>query len=229
VGDVYLLALTAALNPTLLTAVTFMLSRPGAKRLMVGYLAGAVVTSMTCGLLVVFALDGSSALTHSAQHTVNPIVDLVFGALILALVWVAATGRATRVSAHRQRTKAKKAGKPPPRWQQALGGGSARVGVLVGAMLTLPGASYLAALTHIAREHLSTPAIVFTLLVFNAIMLVLLEVPLLGFLIAPERTTAVIQRFRDWLRRRGGRVALTIGVLVGVALVARGAVSLLSG
>ena len=34
--------------------------------------------------------------------------------------------------------------KGPPRWQRALGRGSARVTFVVGAMLTLPGASYLA-------------------------------------------------------------------------------------
>ena len=58
-GQVYVLAFTAALNPTLLAAVTFMLSRPGAGRLMLGYFIGAMFTSLTCGLLIVFVLDGS--------------------------------------------------------------------------------------------------------------------------------------------------------------------------
>jgi hypothetical protein len=39
-SKVFLFALTAALNPTLLTATTVMLLLPNPKRLMLGYLAG---------------------------------------------------------------------------------------------------------------------------------------------------------------------------------------------
>jgi hypothetical protein len=41
---VFLFSLTAALNPTLLTATTVMLLLPSPKRLMLGYLAGALTT-----------------------------------------------------------------------------------------------------------------------------------------------------------------------------------------
>lgn len=45
------------------------LERP--KRLLLGYLVGATVTSVTCGLILVFALPSSSA-SSTAKHTVNP-------------------------------------------------------------------------------------------------------------------------------------------------------------
>jgi hypothetical protein len=228
VDQVFLLAFTAALNPTLLAAVTFMLSRPSAGRLMVGYLLGAIVTSMTCGLLIVFALDGSSEFTHTAQHTINPLLDVALGVLVLVVAFIVGTGRAKRLNPRRKRAHAKPADKPPPRWQRALDRGSARVGLVVGLMLTLPGASYLAALALIEKQGLSSPAIVLTLLAFNVIMLLLLEVPLLGFAIAPDRTNAEVQRFGGWLRRRGGRIVLIGAVLIGVALVARGVISWLS-
>jgi hypothetical protein len=228
VDQVFLLAFTAALNPTLLAAVTFMLSRPSAGRLMLGYLFGATATSMTCGLLIVFALDGSSSFTDTAKHTINPLLDIALGVLVLAVAFIAGTGRAKRLSARRERARAQKADKPPPRWQRALNSGSARVGCLVGLMLTLPGASYLAALARIGKENLSTPAIVLTVLAFNVIMLLLLEAPLLGFAIAPDQTNAAVQRFGGWLRRRGGQIALVAAVLIGVALIARGVISRLS-
>jgi hypothetical protein len=228
VEQVFLLAFTAALNPTLLAAVTFMLTRPSAGRLMLGYLLGAMVTSMTCGLLIVFALDGSSPATDTAKRTVNPVLDIALRALVLAITFAVASGRPKRLSDRRARTRAKKADTPPPRWQRALNSGSARVGCLVGLVLTLPGASYLAALARIGKENLSTPAIVLTLLAFNVIMLLLLEIPLLGFAIAPDRTNAEVQRFGGWLRRSGGRIALVGAVLIGVALIARGIISRLS-
>lgn len=224
-GQVYVLAFTAALNPTLLAAVTFMLSRPGAGRLMLGYLIGAMFTSLTCGLLIVFALDGSSSATSTAKRTVNPVLDIVVGTLVLVIAYIYASGRLEPAMARRAAKKAQKPDKGPPRWQRELDRGSARIGLLVGLVLTLPGASYLAALDIIGKENLSSVAVVLTLVLFNLIMLALLEIPLLGFAFAPEKTNALVVRFGDWLRRRGGRIALIVALVVGVALIARGVIS----
>jgi hypothetical protein len=59
-------------------------------------------------------------------------------------------------------------------------------------------------------------------------MLMLLELPLLGYAIAPEQTATTVHRFSDWLSRDGGRIALGAAVLIGIALVAGGGVGLLS-
>ena len=45
-GQVFVLSLTAAFNPTLLTATTIMLLLPNPKRLLLGYLLGAYMTSI---------------------------------------------------------------------------------------------------------------------------------------------------------------------------------------
>ena len=47
VGRIFGLSLTAALNPTLLAAVTVMLTLLSPKRLLLGYLVGAAVTSIS--------------------------------------------------------------------------------------------------------------------------------------------------------------------------------------
>jgi hypothetical protein len=228
VGQVFALAFTAALNPTLLAATTFMLTREGAGRLMVGYFTGAMITSITCGLAIVFALDGSSGGTSTAKRTINPVVDLVLGALLLFVAFWIGTGRAKRLQARRERSRARAAQKAPPRWQRALDRGSARIGFLVGLMLTLPGASYLAALAKIGKLDMSTGGVLLTIVAFNLIMLLLLEVPLLGFALAPERTNVLVHRFSAGLSRHGGRIALIVAVALGLALVARGAISLLT-
>ena len=81
---------------------------------------------------------------HSASTTVNPIFDITLGALILIVGFVVATGRDHGAGTRRERKRAAKADKKPPKWKQALSGGSARTTFVVGALLTLPGASYLA-------------------------------------------------------------------------------------
>src|SRR6478735_106974 len=117
-GGVGLLALTAALNPSLLAAVTIMLALPNPKRLLVGYLLGASITSVTCGLVLVFALPGSST-TDTARRTISPAVDLVLGSLILLVIGAFASQRERRQAwAERRRAKAKD--KAPPRWKRTL-------------------------------------------------------------------------------------------------------------
>lgn len=227
-GQIFLLSLTAALSPTLLAAVTLMLVLPSPKRLLLGYLLGAAMTSVTLGLVIVFFLDGSSRGTSTAKNTVSPAVDIALGLLILVIAFVVGTGRDTRRRARSERKRAAKADQPQPRWKQALSGGSARTTFVVGALLTLPGASYLAGLSNIAKEDASTPATVAMVLGFNLVMLMLLELPLLGYTIRPEWTKRAVDRFNMWLSRNGGRAALTGGVVIGIVLVARGVAGLVS-
>ncbi|MGZ6639234.1 MAG: hypothetical protein ACXVII_41165, partial [Solirubrobacteraceae bacterium] len=59
-GQVILLSLTASLNPTLVAATTVMLLLPSPGKLMLGYLLGAYVTSITLGLVIVFTASNSS-------------------------------------------------------------------------------------------------------------------------------------------------------------------------
>src|SRR4029077_5335816 len=135
------------------------------------------------------------------------------------------TGRDTRRRARRERKRAAKADKEPPRWQRALSGGSARTTFVVGALLTLPGASYLAALSETAKQDLSTVATVLTIVGINLIMLMLLEIPLIGYTVSPEGTARTIKRFSAWLSRDGGKIALVLATVIGVAFVVRGVVS----
>lgn len=224
VGKVFVFALTAALNPTLLAAVTLMLTLLNPKRLLAGYLAGAALTSVTCGLLLVFALPGSST-SSTAKHSVNPALDIALGALLLAVAFVVGTGRDRRRRAWSERRRERTKDKPPPRWRRQLSKGTARDTFVAGVLLSFPGASYIAGMTLLNKQNSGTTITVVVVLAFNAIMLLLLEVPLLGYTIRPEQTAAAVERFSGWLTRRGARVGLIAGASFGVLLIARGIVN----
>jgi hypothetical protein len=224
---VFFFSLTAMLNPTLLAATTLMLLLPKPKKLMLGYLLGALLTSITLGLVIVFSLQDASAV-NSAKRTVNPVVDLVVGALLLIVAFVLASGRQERVMDRRRSRKAAKEDNTPPRWQRALSTGSPRITFAVGVVLTLPGASYLAALAAVSKLNYSTAPTVLLVLMVNVIMLALLELPLIGFFVAPEWTTATVQRVRDWFSRNALRTAVIGAAVIGSLLVTRGVVTLLS-
>ena len=223
-GQAFVFALTAALNPTLLTAVTVMLSLEKPKRLLIGYLLGAAFTSITCGLLLVFALPGSST-SSTAKHGVDPVLNIVLGALILVIVFLVGTGRDRRRRAWSERKRERSKDKPPPRWRRQLSKGSARDTVVVGMLLSFPGASYIAGMDLLHKQKLGTAVTVIAVIAFNVIMLALLELPLLGYATRPEWTEAAVARFSSWLTRRGGRIGLIVGAGLGILLIIRGIIN----
>src|SRR5437764_6099043 len=223
-GGVFLLAFGAALNPTLVAASTLMMLLPNPKRLMLGYLLGALMTSITLGLVIVFSLESSDAVA-TTENTLSPAATIALGGLALAAAVVLGTGRHRAVV---QRRQARRRDKGPPRWEQALGRGSARTTFVVGALLTLPGASYLAGLSRIDKLDYSSAETVALIVAFNVIMLVLLEVPLLCFAIAPDWTVRAIDRAKMWIGRHVLRFAVIMLTVVGGLLVAKGLIELLS-
>ena len=227
-NGVYVYALTAALNPTLLGATTVMLLLDHPKRLLLGYLLGALMTSVTLGLVIVFATDGSAS---TAQNTLSPAMDLAFGGILLVVAYVIRPSRVPSeggwLAERRRRKSEAKQDKGPPRWQRTLSQGTARTTFVVGALLTLPGASYLIGLHKIADQDPSTAGAIGMVLLFNVIMLALLEVPLIGFIFAPEWTPRAVERFKDWFSRNARRLGFRLALVIGLLLIVRGLIYLL--
>jgi hypothetical protein len=226
--NVLFFSLTAMANPTLVAVTTVMLLLPKPRRLMAGYLVGALVMSISIGLAIVFAFQNAGAV-QTAKNTVNPVVDIVVGVLLLGIAALLASGRPGQV---RERRRARKAGsgeKKTPRWQRILiERGSARIAIVVGALLTLPGASYLAALHGIIKLDASPTPTVLVVLLVNVIMLAPLEIPLIAFTVAPEATPGAIARVREWFARHGLRAAIYGAAILGALLILRGVIEAVS-
>ncbi|HVD86750.1 MAG TPA: GAP family protein [Solirubrobacterales bacterium] len=225
-GSIFVLALGAMLNPTLLAAVTVMLLLPETKKLMLGYLLGAYLTSISLGMLIAFSLHGSGT-TSAARNAFSPAEDFVFGLIALTVGVVLRSGRLHLARQRRRRgrqSEPKKESLP----ERLLGRGSARITFAVGAALTLPGASYLVALDRIAALDAGTGATAALVIAFCLIQLAFLELPLIGYALAPERTQERVVAFREWLARSGSRVAADGAIVIGALLLVRGAIELLT-
>jgi hypothetical protein len=227
VSRVILFSLTAMVNPTLVAATTVMLLLPSPKKLMFGYLLGAYMTSITIGCVVVLSL-GESGAVSTTQSSVNPGVDLAIGGLLLAIGFVLGTGRDRRYRERRAQKRSRDEPKKTPRWQEALGKGNPRVTFVVGALLTLPGASYLAALDGIHKLNYGKAEDVLLVVMVNVIMLALIEVPLLSFTIAPKWTPAALERAKGWFGRHGHTAAFIAVTTIGALLVVQGVVTLIA-
>lgn len=62
-------------------------------------------------------------------------------------------------------------------------------------------------------------------MLFNAIMFLLLEVPLVGYLLRPEQTAERVAALATWLNANGLRVIGWLVGAVGVSLVVQGVVA----
>ncbi len=192
---------------------------------MLGYLLGAYMTSITLGLVIVFSLSNSSA-SNTTENTISPAVDIALGAIALAVAFVLYTGRHERLTERRRARKAAKPDKGPPRWQRELSKGSARTTFVVGALLSLPGASYLAGLHEIHNLKYSTTVTVLIVIGFNLVMLWLLEVPLACFPVAPDWTPRAIDRAKAWVSRHAHVFAVRGFAAIGALLIIKGIIGL---
>jgi putative exporter of polyketide antibiotics len=158
-------------------------------------------------------------------------MDLALGAILLVVAWMIRPSRQPReggiIAERRRKRKESKGDKGPPRWQRTLSQGSARTTFVVGALLTLPGASYLIGLHKIADSNPSTVGAVAAVLAFNAIMLALLELPLIGYVFAPDWTPRAVDRFKDWFSRNARRLAFRAALVIGLLLIIKGLIYLL--
>jgi hypothetical protein len=228
VGAAFAFSLSAAFNPTLFTALMVMLYSAQPGRLMLGYQLGAYTASITLGMVIVFTLPDSSAVSTS-RNSLTPAVDLALGLVALLIALVLFSGPHDRVAEHRERRKRKKEEKRkgPPRWRRALDTGSPKIAFVVGLALSLPGASYLIALGLLHEQDLPTSTTALCVIAFCLIQMILLEIPVLGFALAPERTVSAVASFKSWISRDARRIASWAALLIGILLVVRGILELL--
>ncbi|MBS1892695.1 MAG: GAP family protein [Actinobacteria bacterium] len=232
VFSIFLLSLLAMFNPTLLAAVTVMMLLPDPKRLITGYLLGAYLSSIGLGMAIVFTLHGSSSGVETSKRTLSPVEDLAFGAVLAIVGWALLTGRVKQAKESRKRHHEEKHGPKEEKEslpERLLGRGSMRITFAIGALLSLPGASYFIALDKIAKLDWPTPTTALAVVVFCLIQQTFLEVPLIGFHLAPEWTQGAVVRFREWIAKNAARAAGYVALTLGALLIIRGTAYLIFG
>jgi predicted metal-binding membrane protein len=210
--ELFLLAVASAFWPTLILVdvLAFRLERP--IRILVAFLAGALLTTIALGIVIVFVLQGSS-LTSGSRSTFRPAVYLAGGAPALVAAW----------AVNRTSGRLHEPGRPSPA-QRAVGGGIA-VAFVAGIVLDIiPGVLPFVALAQIADLDASTGAKVVAIVAFYVVMFAFIEVPILVYAVAPARTTDAIARFNAWLDRNGRLLGAVVLAAAGVYLVVRGVV-----
>jgi hypothetical protein len=225
--EIFLLAAGSMFWPLLLVVVVLALRLPHSLRILAWFWAGGMLTSVSVGAAIVFALDGTEPRSRSTLPSA-PWIDIVVGSLALLAAAVL-----QRVGARNARRKAaepetpKRESRTSQRIERLVqsGGPLAFVGGIVATILPAPLA--IIAMADIAQLDYSAAETVVVIVAFYLVMFTFVEVPMVGFVVAPERTKAKAMAFNDWLERNLVQIGVWALTVLGAAEIVRGIVTAL--
>ena len=225
-AEFFALAFLAALNPKLLALDLLLIENRRPRAMFVCLLLGGMTVALTIGLLDVLVFRADAI---KAQGKVSAGVDLALGLLLLAAGALLATGRL-----HSRRTAPVPAGDAQPGQPGQKGGWAQRVlaeprlglAMLVGAVIGIPGVSYLTALHNLVTGKSSTATQVIAVAVFVLIDFLLIIIPFAFLELRPEATKALLKHTQDWLLSHAVRLMAAIALLLGAYLAVSGLVRL---
>jgi hypothetical protein len=217
-AEFFALAFASALNPKLLALDLLLIENRRPRAMFLCVLLGGMTVALTIGLLDVLTIHADAI---TAQGKASAGVDLALGLLLLALGGLLATGRL-----HGRQRAPVPAGTGPAQKPEKKGGWAQRalaeprlgLAMLVGALVGLPGASYLTALHHLITGKYSTATQVTAVVVFVVIEFLLIIIPYAFLELRPEATTTRLKRIHDWLLGHALQLMAGIAVALGAYL-----------
>jgi hypothetical protein len=229
-AEFFALAFTAALNPKLLAIDLLLIENRRSRAMFLCLLLGGLTVALTIGLLDVLVFHADAI---KAQGTVSAGVDLAVGLLLLAVGGLLATGRL-----HGRRQAPVPAGNGQPEkgdvqpektdgWaQRVLREPRLGLAMLVGALVGIPGASYLTALHILVTGTSPAAAQVVAVVIFVLIDFLLIIIPFVFLELRPEATKAFLKHTQDWLLSHALQLMAAIALLLGAYLAISGLVRL---
>lgn len=225
-AEFFALAFGAALNPKLLAIDLLLIENRRPRAMFLCLLLGGMSVALTIGLLDVLTVHADFL---KAQGKASAGVDLALGLLLLTVGGLLATGRLRG----RQRTPVRAGAGPGPAAQpkkdnwarRVLGEPRLGLAMLVGALVGLPGASYLTALHQLIAGGYSAAVQVVAVALFVVIEFLLIIIPFVLLELWPEATKSRLKRTRDWLAGHAlqlmSAVALALGAYLAISALVR--------
>jgi len=226
--EILFLGLASALWPLLLVVVVIALNTSRPMRILGWFLVGGLLTTISIDAAIVFALQGRS-FVEGPKPSADGWVDIIIGLLALLAALVLHQG---------MKGKGPKRFRPKPKsdkqsrgeeWIEGLVERGATLSFVAGILATiLPAPFALIAMKNISELDITDAQAFALIVVFNLLMFILVEVPLVGFLVAPDWARRTATGFNAWLGRNlRGVVVYALGIVGAIELV-RGLVAAFS-
>ncbi|OBG47593.1 hypothetical protein A5669_05400 [Mycolicibacterium fortuitum] len=228
-----LMAVAVSLEPVRIGLTVLMLNRPRPVHQLLAFLCGGFLMGMVVGVTALLVLDAAplaaGTLTVPRMQIGIGILALIAAALVAANVG----GRRAKTPPEEPEACGQSAGQVAlaaprvglrARIRAVMQGNSLWVAGVSGLGIALPSVDYLAALAVIHASGVAPGTQLGALIGFNLVAFALVEIPLLSYLVAPQRTLEWMTRVHAWIRsctRRdvamiltaAGALFITIGLL----------------
>ncbi len=231
-----LMALAVVLEPARTALVVLMLTRPRPILQLTAFLAGGFTICLSAGFVVLFVV-GATPVAYSGGFTVAR-VHIAMGVFALAVAAGLALHVPVRTLVLRNSSGGNRSDgqsvvvtiEPPPpsgfqkitsRAWQLLQGRSLWVAACSG-LFTLFSANYAAALAVILASGASAATQTQALVTFNVVATGLMSLPLVTYLVAPNKTRSSMSALHAWLLARRRRDVVALLAVLGCALVVLG-------
>jgi hypothetical protein len=212
------MAVAVSMEPFRLGMTVLMINRPQPLLQLLAFLVGGFAMGSMVGVIVLFVLRPALG----AAHFTLPRVQVVVGAVLLVNAAVVATGVVDKRgdgSAFRALSRFEPV---MTRTRQLLNGRSLWTAGIAGLGIALPSVDYLAVLALIVASGAAAAVQVGALLLFNVVAFGFVELPLISYLVAPDRTRATLSALNDWMRTRRRRAVTVLLAVVGCVLLGAG-------
>jgi type IV secretory pathway VirB2 component (pilin) len=211
-----MMAVAVSLEPFRIGMTVLMVNRPRPGLQLLAFLTGGFAMGIAVGVVVLFVLRPALG----SAHFTLPRVQIVIGVLLLANAALVTAG--LWGGQRDDEAPGRFQGPLATRARQLLTGGSLWTAGVAGLGIALPSVDYVAALALIVASGATSTVQVSALVLFNIVAFALVEIPLLAYLVAPDRTRAMLAALYDWLRSHGRVGVAALLALVGCVLVGAG-------
>ena len=210
------LALLAALSPTAVVVSAALLGSANPHRLVLIYMAGAIVMTAIVAAIVFAVLQGGHLYQPRERQ---PRYGLRLGLGVVMLLG----GAYLRRRGPKRADPAKKNKGIIPRLISRPG---AKTAFIVGLLVYTPSLTFIAAVQVVATAQQSLPASIAVLALVIVITVAFAWLPLMLYLLAPDRTARLLRGTERWVRSHGYVLAVAALLIGGIVLTINGILGL---
>ena len=228
-----MLALSVVFEPVRVGLVVLMLNRRRPILQVLVFLCGGLTMGVGVGLIVLLFLGA----TPLAGHLTVAKVQIATGLIALLIAVALATDVSAKIirrapaeaavgcdggAALLELTPSSRLQQLSAHAQRFLRGDSLYVAAVSGLGAALPSANNMGAMAAILASGVAPVAQAQALLAFNIVAFAMAEIPLMSYLVAPQKTRAAMAALRDWLRLRTHRDIATLVAAGGCLMLMLG-------
>jgi hypothetical protein len=207
----------AVCSPVSVVTIIVLLTMPSGRRRGIAFVVGWLLAIAIIAVVVVGLAQGQDFSSHKTTPSrVASVVEIVVG-LLVALV----AARALRRRGERASNNA------TPKWLDRLDRTHWVAATVVGAFM-LTYSLTIAAAAEVLKAHVSTADDVLAFVIFAIASMLTILAPIVVVVIAPDRSDRWLTAWRSWLLGNSRVIALIALIVIGAALVVKGAHDLIA-